>query len=996
MKATKSLLLAFSLALTEPAAIVSATTPTIYSKPVEAESINLDGSWDVKLSPKGRWHKAIVPGELAMQGLAPEHDTPVTYRKKINIPSSWSGSKIILRFDGTYSYATLLINGKEIRKHRGGFTRWDTYVTPFIKPGRTNEVELQLTDPVDEISYASGYAHHPVGGILRSVGMFTQPESFISDLKADASLDSTYTDGRIDVRFSHDRMDGKRTQVEVAVIDSDGSTVRSEAKPVMEGLNSIALDVEQPKRWDAEHPNLYTLRLEFKTEGKPTATVEKQIGFRNIEVDGNRLLVNGRPVKLRGACRHDIHPTLGRSSDRTTDSIDARLFKRANMNFVRTSHYPPSEDFLEFCDRYGIYVESETAVCFVDTYRQENYQPGASQSDTIHTRQYLEQLGEMVKNYQSHPSVLMWSIGNESVYGTNFAASYEWVKSYDPSRPVIFSYPGTVPDTVGRIYDILSMHYPPVSGNMTQMGVSVRGFGHSDFPTLHDEWAHPACYTYATLRDDPGIREFWGQSLDKMWRGVMANDGALGGAIWGYVDEVFHLPEPVEGSSWWKDFAHTQKPEGFRGNCVGYGEWGIVDIYRRPKPEFHATKKAYTPILIEAPRELEVGSMADILLPVVNRFDHTNLSEVKAEVTTTSCGKTSIVAMPDVEPHGRGFIRVAGRVAEGADTLRLTFTTHSDTIDTYVFTLATPRRELLAEGAATPLTIDTTDRLITVMGNGFAIPFDRENCLMTGIQTDGREVVESGPYLNAYINYNHLTGAEIRSVADHMTIAPESWRPDSLSVGLTPAGDALAVVTGRYGDARVEYRISITAAGDMTIDYNADGLPDGYLRETGLAFRLNDAFSTLRWDRNGYWDSYPDDAMSGHHGHRPIYNQAPQPYGVKPDQPWGADTRNYYYWSDEGSNASMPLTNWAKSMKENIYLYTLEMPDGEALSVLSDKGDVACRLNKPDGNTLMLYADNRWDYPEIAWGNYCKAISPLPLTGRITLSLRRPATTSVR
>ena len=107
------------------------------------------------------------------------------------------------------------------------------------------------------------------------------------------------------------------------------------------------------------------------------------------------------------------------------------------MNFVRTSHYPPSEDFLEFCDRYGIYVESETAVCFVDTYRQENYQPGASQSDTIHTRQYLEQLGEMVKNYQSHPSVLMWSIGNESVYGTNFAASYEWVKSYDPSRPVI-------------------------------------------------------------------------------------------------------------------------------------------------------------------------------------------------------------------------------------------------------------------------------------------------------------------------------------------------------------------------------------------------------------------------------------------------------------------------------------------------------------------------------------------------------------------------------
>ena len=134
------------------------------------------------------------------------------------------------------------------------------------------------------------------------------------------------------------------------------------------------------------------------------------------------------------------------------------LFKRSNMNFVRTSHYPPTERFLEYCDRYGIYVESETAVCFVDTYRQKNYAPGKTQDSAGFTPRYLSQCREMVKSFRSHPSILFWSIGNESVYGTNFQQCWDWVKATDKTRPVIFSYPGSVGEKE-PVYDILSMHY---------------------------------------------------------------------------------------------------------------------------------------------------------------------------------------------------------------------------------------------------------------------------------------------------------------------------------------------------------------------------------------------------------------------------------------------------------------------------------------------------------------------------------------------------------
>ncbi|MBD5324976.1 MAG: beta-galactosidase [Bacteroides sp.] len=954
-------------------------------KGVSAPAVSLDGEWDVKIGNKARWHKVSVPGELAMQGHGVDHDTPVVYRRQFTLPADFAGCDIILRFDGVYSYAKLYVNGTFVREHRGGFTRWEADVTGLLRPGKKNMVQLEVIDPVEELSYASGYAHHPVLGILRSVTLFALPKAHLRDTNLSASLDSTFTHGAIDV--TTDFTGSGNARISLSVIAPGGKETASASFPLVKGANSFSLSVDNPLKWDAEHPNLYNVNISLIHGGDTLSIVNRRVGFRAIKVDGSRLLVNGKPVKLRGACRHDIHPRLGRATDAATDLADALLFKEANMNFVRTSHYPPSERFAEVCDSLSIYIECETAACFVETHRQKNYAPGASENLDEATPQYLGQIREMHSVFSSHPAVLFWSIGNESVYGSNFRQSADLIRKLDSSRPVIFSYPGSQPDSIPPVYDLLSMHYNDVYGNLWQWGKHTSAFQGEGIPAIFDEWAHPACYTYETLRIDPNIREFWGKSLDMMWDGVYRAPGALGGAIWGYVDERFFIPTLKTGTSYWKEFAHTAKPEGFRGDCVGYGDWGIVDIWRRKKPEFWATKKAYSPVRIESPRTLNPAPGTPLFMMVRNRFDHTSFSEIKAWYSYD--GVTSQALLTDAQPHGKALLTLPAESWKPDTDLRVWFTdSRSDTIDSYLFSIcpsAVALPEAVASGSPTPLKIHRAAEATRISGNGFEVRVNAATGLLSA-EVDGSEVISSGPYLNAYINFNHLSGAEVRKTANHLIVDADEWQMESSS--LEPYGkDVIVYTAGRYGSVRVTYTMRITPQSQLDIAYAVDSLPDGYLRETGLSFRLPDSYQTLAYEREGYWDSYPADAMSGTSATISLFNPHTTPYGERPSAPWASDTHDYYYWGDAGANSSRPLTVAAKAMKENIYFYALTGANGGGVAVVSPDAMDACRLSQPDGLTLTLYVDNRWDYPEIAWGNYCKLIEALPCHGTVRLRL---------
>ena len=954
---------------------------------VETPAVLLSGTWQFRYSPDSKWDKIQVPGEPAMQGYAIEHDKPFTYRKSFTVPADYAGKHTILRFDGVYSYARLFVNDTFVREHHGGFTRWDTDITPFVRPGKKNEIRLEVTDRLDDISYASGYAHHPIGGILRDVTLFALPETCLYDFYAETHLDAAYEDAVLKIGYSSPVAGG--AEVAYTLTDPSGRRypLAQSRFPLKEGGNMNELPVKNPLKWDAEHPNLYTLTVTLSKDGKEIGRFDRRIGFRDVKIEKDRMLVNGMPVKLRGACRHDIHPTLGRTTTAELDSLDVILFKRSNMNFVRTSHYPPTERFLEYCDRYGIYVESETAVCFVDTYRQKNYAPGKTQDSAEFTPRYLSQCREMVKSFRSHPSILFWSIGNESVYGTNFQQCWDWVKATDKTRPVIFSYPGSVGEKK-PVYDILSMHYQDVNGNLNQWNRSTRGFQGGGIPALFDEWAHPACYTYATLQEDPNIREFWGHSIEKMWSGLFEAPGGLGGAIWGYVDETFMLPEPKVGTAFWKEFARTAKPEDYQGKCVGYGEWGIVDVWRREKPEFWATKKAYSPVRLMTTEVASFLSGQRLLLPLYNRFDHTDLDEIKIRYTYKGVEKE--LPAPSIAPHQKGLLVIPAEAWEEGELLSICFyTATGELLDAEQVSLGSDYHVRLADSEASPvngvLLVEETAGMMTIKGDGFEIPFSKETGLICNATSKGQVIIEKGPFLHLDINLNHLTGAEVRKSARKFLTSDSDWKKQSLTY-TRKEGTVEVALSGFYQDVQIDILIRISPAGEMNVSYVVAGQPNGYLRETGLSFYLPERLDYLQWERKGMWSCYPEGAFAGNTGETSLYNPKQVRYGENPAQPWLADTHNYYYWADAGTNCDRPLTQMAKGMKENIYRYTLSATGGGAgLTVCSSDASLACRTSKRGDGQLMLYINNRWDYPEIAWGNYCKTLEVVPCYGEMKI-----------
>lgn len=960
---------------------------------------SLNGKWMVDPTPAAnfadrgykaaQWFDVEVPGELAMQGIAIEHDKPVVYQRRFTLPSNYSGRRIIVRFDGVYSTARLYVNGKFVRSHSGGFTRWESDITDIVRTGGAeNTITLEVIDPLDEISYGSGYAHHPVGGILRDVTIYSLPVTHLEDLK----IETQFAGGDFSRSVLAVDMDVKSksaAQVRLSLTDPSGrKVINGKLLDVAKGGEKLVgrFDIASPQLWDAEHPRLYTLNVELLERGRVVSSTKREVGFRDIRIDGDRMLVNGMPVKLRGACRHDMHPTLGRTTTREMDSLDVVLFKRSNMNYVRTSHYPPTERFMEFCDRMGLYVECETALCFVDTHRQQNYAPAATQDDTTYTDRYMSQLSEMVATHRNHPSVLFWSVGNECKWGGNFQKSYDWIKSADTLRPAIFSYPGTVPADV-KTYDILSMHYPAVHGNMNQWGSVTTNFGGAKWPAVFDEWAHVPCYTYQTLRDDPGIREFWGRSLDMMWSRLFESRGGLGGAIWGYMDETFMLPTPRFGEAWWRLFSRTAKPMEYSDRSVGYGEWGIVDVWRREKPEFWGTKKAYSPVRLDARHITEWVAAEPLHVGLHNRFDHTNMNEI--DIYTIYKGVRTALPSVDLAPHAKGLLSIPAGGYVAGDSLNVEFCDKAgNQIDIYTLTFGPSTIAAAPLKTNGKIEIQKRDGMTVIVGDGFEVPFSDLTGLISRATVGGREVITSGPTLNLDVNFNHLTGAEVRSKAANMIVNDSLWRKESIQ--FTPKGDRVDVaLSGSYGPIGIDYTISVYADGRLEFGYVTNGEPNGWLREAGLRFVMPQSSDRIAWDREGYWSYYPEGNFGAQSGTAPLYSSYVPAYGAQPKQSWEMDTHNYYYFGDPGADTQRPLTQIAKAMKENIYRYTIEQDGGGAVTILSPAATLGCRLAKTPAGVLTLNVNNRWDYPEIAWGDYCREIPASPCHGVIKMQLSK-------
>ncbi len=612
-------------------------------------------------------------------------------------------------------------------------------------------------------------------------------------------------------------------------------------------------------------------------------------------------------------------------------------------------------------------MEDETAVCFIGTFRDPGFGPVASHDLTEYTGSYLSRLGEMVNNHRNHPSVIICSIGNENEYGENFSKSYRWVKEADPTRPVIFSFFGTVPDSI-RVNDIVSIHYPDCNGdkadyrgNNRAVIKAVKSFGYDNMPVLCDEWAHVACYNRFTISEDPNIRDFWGQGLDKMWQRLFDTEGGLGGAIWGMIDETFMLPEDLPGfNEWWPVFNPALK---YTGHNVGCGEWGVIDVWREKKPEFINVKKAYSPVRVLRINDYDFIPGKTELIQVYNRFDFTNLSEINIRITQE--GKSSIIQGPDLAPHKKGnlsFIPVSSARQVGLEFLD----NKGNLIDSYLI-------KAKSDSLITGLSHDNgrislkehPGEYVITCSNGLGLTIDKSSGLFKSIRCNEREFGFSGPSLNLRAMVNKE--GEDFLFKDLGT----EWKMQSVDVHENK-NSVKIILTGNYsGNLKADFLITIYPDGYVTTDYKVINIPEILLREAGIKYVFDDEFDTLTWKRIPYWSDYPEGHMSAATGKIPLYTSGNMKYRENPVNDWGYDKKSFYY-SGTGSENSLQLINAAKATKEKVIDYNLKGKAGPNVSV-NGRGTNACRIEKND-DRISLMINNEIDYPDLSWLNYTRNI----------------------
>ena len=904
--------------------------------------VDLGGEWRTTVHPPSEfwrpaldtsaWSPVAMPNEFAALGfnVLPNHEYPC--RKSISIPPAFKNQRIFLRFDGVYGYARVWVNGAYIRDHFGGFTSWDCEITEHVKAGEEAELVLGITDRSDDISQASYYAKHSIAGILRGVRMFAAPPGFLARLVTTVNLDSQYKDGSIVLETDLDRSSHDAAQLQLKLFDQAGKAVpiQPDSIPLAPGKPAAAeVVVRAPQLWDAEHPNLYTLEISVAVRNAVIQTFRRSIGFRSVKRDGNQLLVNGRPIKLRGVCRHSIHPISGRAVAPEFDEMDAALFRAGNINFVRTSHYPPSEQFLDACDRHGIYVEEESAVCWSEV-------EGGPSSDPAFRSRFLSQFQEMVTRDRHHASVLFWSLGNESHWGDNFAAEQKYACQSDPGRPTIFSYPDTGP--VHPAVDIYSKHYPDVAADLSS----------SSYPLLNDEFGHVSCYNLDTLRRDPGVREFWGHSIQQFGEKFLTADGCLGGSIWAGIDEVFLLPD----------------------GPVGYGPWGIIDGWRRQKPEYWLTKKAYSPIRIDDRPIVNTRSGNALSIPVANAFDHTNFNELNIDWSSGSSG--GAVPAIDLPPHESGLLEIPFSSWKPGDVVQLDFYQREVLIDQFRLPIGKSEAAFPRPQSTHPPAVNKREDGLQVTGPHFAVTFNDATGLIAEASFDGEMVLAGGPYVDfgdgPLIPHWLLRKWETKAGQQSVMI---------LTSGECKRGEGIESVP-------VEFEIEIDGAGLITTRYRITGEPAN--SPVGISYLLSPKVDRVAWHRKSLWSAYPDDHIGRPKGVAlRRANHPPCSYTAKPEWPWNEDTVDVFLWGKDGKFPEEP--NDFRALKERIW-YASCILAGSKIRVRAEAdADVAARAAVNSAGQVIFSLYNFWPYRDLSWGNYT-GVSAAPTIATREVQLR--------
>lgn len=849
-----------------------------YPEPVKANGKQLPVVLPKKFEPfqsldyreDASWKDLAVPGNWEMAGFSPatynQPDNAIgLYRLTFEIPADWKGRIVKLNFDGVQNAAEVCLNGQPVKVdepsedranfHQGGYDAFQADLTPAVQFGHKNLLAIRVYKNDKEVNLDTG-DYFFLGGIHRTVTLFSVPQSHLDDLAV-----------RTKVLPGNDA----ELRVLLDVVKPEGVTasMQMEGQPPVEkkvgpdGKVELFEALKSPRLWSAEHPNRYMLSIDLKdTDGHVIEHVSRKIGVREVSIKDGVLLVNNVPVKFTGMCRHDLAPNLGSALNDETWRKDVSMMKAANVNAIRTSHYPYGSGFYDVCDELGIYVMDEVAACWTPTNTSEL------------TPAFAQHARELVRRDKNHPCVIVWAVGNENGKGKNNKVAADEIRKIDPTRPRLVSWRNADEGDV----ELDDAHYT----DPADIATAAREPRRAKYPKTYLE--NPNDWEMRNGADE-GSWELWAMVIDRVWKEVWQDDHIPGSFEWEWSDRAVC------------DKCPTKLYDYYPATGINIVKVkGLTDAFRNPRAGLYHIKMAYAPIKVSPDVRVD-GS--DAILHAINHYSFTNLSDLKTAWHLLLDGKplASGTTAAELAPRSRGDLRIdlPGEPLGKADVLRISFD-HPVTgnIATYDIRLKPER--------------DTAPKVQTAELSGVKFPHLNFVPVTYGTNKIGWHTVlrhpgklvniivqpASGPVRWAEVKDDaalyQMPLADVAAMDGDLVLAddntaevvghvhagldggtfsyridwtkrePEAESPPATQAS-TPAEAQVAQGTNRRRGRRAAPRASTEpAAGGAKKAATSPGTED--IQELGWTFQVPAGEDHFSWHRIGYWSYYPPDHIA--------------------------------------------------------------------------------------------------------------------------------------
>lgn len=524
-----------------------------------------------------------------------------SYRRTFELPKNWKGKDVYFHVGSATSNLTLWVNGKYVGYSEDSKVAAEFNISKYLKPGK-NLIAMQVMRWCDG-SYFEDQDFWRFTGIAREVYLYARPKLHAADIRLNAALENNYQDGVLNYKVS---LKGGKTDVAITLCDKDGKQIAQAT-----GAQGV-IKVPKVNAWTAETPYLYKAYITLKNKQGAAEVIPQKVGFRNVEIKNAQLLVNGQPVLVKGADRHEMDPDGGYVVSLERMIQDIKIMKQLNINAVRTSHYPCDPRWYDLCDEYGIYITAEANL--------ESHGMGYEEKSLAKFPEYIlphiERNEGNVKPLINHPSVIVWSLGNECGYGVNFEKAYDWVKACDKTRPAQYERGGY--DSKTDIYCPMYIGYEESESYCKSNGTK---------PYIQCEYAH------AMGNSEGGFKEYWDL--------IRKYPKYQGGYIWDFVDQGLRDKSPITGK---EIFTYGGDYGRYPGSDYNFNCNGIIAPNRRLNPHAYEIQYVLQNVWIKD-FDAENGSFN-----VYNENFFKNIDDLSLTATLFANGvKLTTVAIPDTK-----------------------------------------------------------------------------------------------------------------------------------------------------------------------------------------------------------------------------------------------------------------------------------------------------------------------------------------------------------